>query len=66
MFFWGEEVSCFSGGGGEFRDFSGGGGNFLFFWGGGNFNFLGGKITSLQITLHCNVPFFIFSGGGEF
>ena len=29
---------------------------------GGNLYFLGG-ITSLQITLHCNVPFF---SGGEF
>ena len=41
----------------------------MFFWGGkfhvflgGKFLFSGGGITSLQITLHCNVPFFIFSG----
>ena len=33
------------------------------FSGGGNFYFLGGEITSQQITLHCNVPYFIFSGG---
>ena len=39
----------------------------VFFWGGEIFIFWG-EITSLQITLHCNVPFFlggIFDSGGN-
>ena len=35
----------------------------MFFWGGKFLFSGGGEITSLQITLHCNVPYFIFSGG---
>ena len=38
----------------------------MFFWGGEFLFSGGGKITSLQITLHCNVPYLIFSGGGNF
>ena len=64
MFFWGEEVSCFSGG--DFVIFLGGG--ISCFSGGGNFNFLifwGGKLHHCK--LHYIVMFlFLFFLGGEF